>query len=95
MFYYISKTAGANHGRDSIDSMTDVLARSFDMTGTMNVDDDDDMMNSVNINRDELDKFSFDADILDSYTNIETAAAAATSLNGRENSRYVANIYIT
>ena len=75
--------------------MTDVLARSFDMTGTMNVDDDDDMMNSVNINRDELDKFSFDADILDSYTNIETAAAAATSLNGRENSRYVTNIYIS
>ena len=95
IFNIFSKTAGANHGRDSIDSMTDVLARSFDMTGTMNVDDDDDMMNSVNINRDELDKFSFDADILDSYTNIETAAAAATSLNGRENSRYVTNIYIS
>ena len=36
---------------------------------------------SSGLKREELDKFSFDADILDSYTNIETAAAAATSLS--------------
>ena len=41
---------------------------------------------SSGLKREELDKFSFDADILDCYTNIETAAAA-TSLDGERRAR--------
>ena len=52
---------------------------SFDMMGPEE--------NSSSLKREELDKFSFDADILDSYTNIETTAAAATSSEGQERAR--------